>query len=112
MDLGSGFDYEFSVRENVYMNGAMFGRSPAYMKTIYNEIMDFSELWEFENVPLKSLSSGMATRLGFSIATHVKPDILIIDEVLGVGDYRFSQECQVRISNLLTGGCYGAAGFL
>jgi len=104
LELGSGFDYEFSARENVYMNGAMFGHSPAYMKTMYESIMDFAELWDFEDVPLKNLSSGMAARLGFSIATNVSPDILIIDEVLGVGDYRFSQKCETRIGELLSGG--------
>ena len=104
LELGAGFDYEFSAKENIYMNGAMFGHSPAYMNTIYNDIMDFAELWDFEDVPLKNFSSGMSARLGFAIATQVNPDILIIDEILGVGDYQFYQKCEKRISDLLTGG--------
>ena len=104
LELGAGFDFEFSARENVYMNGAMFGHSPAYMETLYKDIMDFAELWEFENVPLKNFSSGMAARLGFAVATQVAPDILIIDEVLGVGDYLFYQKCEKRIAELLSGG--------
>jgi len=104
LELGAGFDYEFSAKENVYMNGAMFGHPPSYMDSIYNDIMDFAELWEFENVPLKNFSSGMSARLGFAIATQVEPDILIIDEILGVGDYLFAEKCGTRIANLLTGG--------
>ena len=104
LELGAGFDIEFSAKENVYMNGAMFGYSPNYMKEIYEEIMDFAELWEFENVPLKNFSSGMYARLGFSVATHVEPDILIIDEILGVGDYRFGQKCGKRIRKMLSKG--------
>lgn len=102
LELGAGFDPEFSAKENVYMNGAMFGHPPAYMKCIYNDIMDFSELWEFENVPLKNFSSGMYARLGFSVATHVKPNILIIDEILGVGDYLFGKKCEGRIAEMLS----------
>jgi len=104
LELGTGFDMEFSTRDNVYMNGAMFGHSPAFMKTIYEEIMDFAELWEFENVPLKCFSSGMVARLGFSVATYVEPDILIADEILSVGDFRFGQKCQARINDLISKG--------
>ncbi|MCL2387268.1 MAG: ABC transporter ATP-binding protein [Defluviitaleaceae bacterium] len=104
LELGAGFDFEFSARENVYMNGAMFGHSPDYMDTLYKDIMDFAELWEFENVPLKNFSSGMSARLGFAIATQIEPDILIIDEILGVGDYLFAQKCDQRIKELLSGG--------
>lgn len=104
LELGAGFDYEFSAKENVYMNGAMFGHSPAHMETLYNDIMNFADLWEFENVPLKNFSSGMSARLGFAIATQVDPDILIIDEILGVGDYHFAQKCEMRIQELLSGG--------
>jgi len=104
LELGAGFDPEFSAKENVYMNGAMFGHSPAYMDTLYEDIMDFAELWEFENVPLKNFSSGMQARLGFAVATQVDPDILIIDEILGVGDYLFTQKCEKRISDMLLGG--------
>ena len=104
LELGAGFDFEFSAKENVYMNGAMFGHSPVYMKELYEEIMNFAELWEFENVPLKNFSSGMQARLGFSIATQIDPDILIVDEILGVGDYQFSQKCEARIAELMSGG--------
>ncbi|MCL2839393.1 MAG: ABC transporter ATP-binding protein [Defluviitaleaceae bacterium] len=104
LELGAGFDYEFSARENVYMNGAMFGHSPAYMKELYDEIMDFAELWDFADVPLKNFSSGMSARLGFAIATQVDPEILIVDEILGVGDYLFAQKCEARISHLLKNG--------
>jgi len=104
LELGAGFDYEFSARENVYMNGAMFGYSPAHMKAQYEEIMDFADLWEFEDVPLKNFSSGMSARLGFAIATKIEPEILIIDEILGVGDYQFAQKCEQRIKELISGG--------
>jgi len=104
LELGAGFDYEFSARENVFMNGAMFGHSPAHMETLYNDIMNFADLWAFENVPLKNFSSGMSARLGFAIATQVTPDILIIDEILGVGDYHFAQKCEARIQELMSGG--------
>jgi ABC-type polysaccharide/polyol phosphate transport system ATPase subunit len=102
LELGAGFDPEFSACDNVYMNGAIFGHPPKYMKTKYNEIMDFAELWEFEDVPLKNFSSGMMARLGFSVATSIQPDILIIDEVLGVGDYKFQAKCEERINGMIS----------
>jgi len=101
LELGSGFDFEFSARENVYMNGAIFGYAPSFMKDLYAEIMDFAELWEFENVPLKNFSSGMTARLGFAVATCIQPDVLIADEILGVGDFRFLEKCQARIENMI-----------
>jgi len=104
LELGTGFDPEFSAKENIYMNGAMFGKPPSYMNTTYNEIMEFAELWEFENVPIKNFSSGMTARLGFAVATHVNPDILILDEVLGVGDFRFQQKCAERVDSMLKSG--------
>jgi len=104
LELGAGFDPEFSARDNVYMNGAMFGHSPSFMKERYKSIMDFAELWEFENVPMKNYSSGMYARLGFAVATHVETDILILDEVLGVGDYLFIQKCESRMNELLSSG--------
>jgi len=104
LELGTGFDPEFSARENIYMHGAMFGYSPEYMASFYEEILDFAELWEFENVPIKNFSSGMVARLGFSVATAVKPDILIADEILGVGDFRFLEKSQARINDMLTRG--------
>jgi len=104
LELGAGFDPEFSARDNVYMNGAMFGRPTSYMATIYEEIMDFAELWEFENVAIKNFSTGMVARLGFAVATSVKPDILIVDEVLGVGDYKFQAKSEERMKNMITSG--------
>jgi len=104
LELGAGFDVEFSARDNIYMNGAMFGHSPKYMATKYDEIMDFAELWEFEDVALKNFSSGMTARLGFSVATSVNPEILIVDEILGVGDYKFQAKCKERIEKMISKG--------
>jgi len=104
LELGTGFDPEFSARDNVYMNGAMFGHSPAYMDTKYEEIIDFAELWEFEDVAIKNYSSGMIARLGFAVATSVQPDILIVDEIFGVGDYQFLAKCEGRIRNMISEG--------
>ena len=104
LELGAGFDPECSARENVYMNGAMYGFTPKFMDTKYDEIMDFAELWEFEDVAIKNFSSGMTGRLGFAVATSVKPEILIVDEILGVGDYKFQAKCEERISSMITDG--------
>lgn len=104
LELGAGFDMEFSAKDNIFMNGAMFGHSPKYMKIIYSEIMDFAELWDFEDVAVKNFSSGMIARLGFAIATAVQPDILIVDEVLGVGDYKFQAKCEERIQKMIENG--------
>ncbi len=104
IELGAGFDPDYTARENVFMNGAVMGYNAAYMRTRYNEIMDFAELWDFADVPVKNFSSGMYARLGFAVATLVKPDILIVDEILGVGDFRFQQKCRERIRELMDGG--------
>jgi ABC-type polysaccharide/polyol phosphate transport system ATPase subunit len=104
LELGAGFDPEFSARDNVYMNGAMFGYPPKFMAEKYDEILDFAELWEFEDVALKNFSSGMTARLGFAVATSVQPDILIVDEILGVGDFRFQVKCEERIHNMISRG--------
>ena len=104
LELGAGFDHEFSARNNVYMNGAMFGHSPKYMDDIYDEIIDFAELREFEDVAVKNYSTGMRARLGFAVATSVQPDILIVDEILGVGDYKFQAKCEKRISQMISRG--------
>jgi len=104
LELGTGFDPEFSARDNIYMNGAMYGYPPKYMEEKYEEIMDFSELWEFEDVALKNFSTGMSGRLGFAVATSVQPDILIVDEILGVGDYKFQEKCQERVRNMVSDG--------
>jgi ABC-type polysaccharide/polyol phosphate transport system ATPase subunit len=104
IELGAGFDMEFTARENIFMNGAMLGHSSKYMLERYQEIMDFADLWEFENVPLKNFSSGMVGRLGFAIATSVQPDILIADEILGVGDFKFQAKCGARIKSMIQNG--------
>ena len=104
LELGAGFDPESSARDNIYMNGAMYGFSTKFMDSKYNEILDFAELWEFEDVALKNFSSGMMGRLGFAVATSVKPEILIVDEILGVGDYKFQEKCEARITDMISGG--------
>jgi len=104
LELGAGFDPEFTARDNVYMNGAMFGHPTEYMAAKYDEIMDFAELWDFEHVAVKNFSSGMVARLGFAIATSVQPEILIVDEILGVGDYKFQAKCEERINNMIADG--------
>ena len=104
IELGSGFDPELTAHENVYMNGAVLGYSKQYMEKNYKKIIDFAELWDFEDVPVKNFSSGMYARLGFSIATMVNPEILIVDEILGVGDFKFQEKCHGRINKLMSGG--------
>jgi ABC-type polysaccharide/polyol phosphate transport system ATPase subunit len=104
LELGAGFDSEFSARDNVFMNGAMYGHPPKYMESKYDEIIDFAELKEFEDVAIKNYSSGMAARLGFAVATSMQPDILIVDEILGVGDFKFQEKCEKRINGMIAGG--------
>ncbi len=104
IELGAGFDLELTARENIYLNGAILGFDRRFMDQHLDEIIDFSELREFINVPLKNFSSGMIARLGFAIATMVKADILVVDEVLAVGDFRFQEKCKERIAELLDGG--------
>jgi len=104
LELGAGFDPECSARDNIYMNGAMYGFSTKFMDSKYEEILDFAELWEFEDVAIKNFSSGMLGRLGFAVATSVKPEILIVDEILGVGDYKFQEKCEKRILNMIDDG--------
>ena len=104
IELGAGFDPELTARENVYLNGAVLGHDRTFMDTHFQQIMDFAELWDFIDVPIKNFSSGMVARLGFAIATEVKADILVCDEILSVGDYRFQQKCQERISGMLQSG--------
>lgn len=104
IELGAGFDTDLTARENVYMNGAVLGYNKIYMEQRYQEIMDFAELWDFADVPVKNFSSGMYARLGFAIATLVKPEVLIVDEILGVGDFKFQEKCQNRIRELMGGG--------
>lgn len=104
LDLNTGFDPEFTARDNILMNGAMFGYPPKYMETKYKEILDFAELWEFEDVAVKNFSSGMMSRLGFAIAINVQPDVLIVDEILGVGDYKFRTKCEKYIYSMIDSG--------
>jgi len=104
LELGAGFDPECSAKDNVFMNGAMYGHSIDFMESKYDEIMDFAELWEFEDVAVKNFSSGMLGRLGFAVATCVKPEILIVDEILGVGDFKFQEKCEKRIEEMISGG--------
>ncbi len=104
IELGAGFDMELTARENIYLNGAVLGYDRAFMDAHFQSILDFAELWDFVDVPVKNFSSGMIARLGFAIATEVKADILIVDEVLSVGDFRFQQKCHERIAQLLSGG--------
>ena len=100
IELGAGFDMDLTARENVFLNGALLGYSHKQMEGYYDEIVDFAELRDFMNVPVKNFSSGMVSRLAFAIATIGTPDILIVDEVLSVGDFRFQQKCQERIQKM------------
>ena len=104
IELGAGFDPECTARENIYLNGCVLGHSEEFMKEHFDEIVEFAELHEFLDSPIKNYSSGMKARLGFAVATMVKPDILIVDEILSVGDYKFRQKCEKRMQELLAGG--------
>lgn len=104
IELGAGFDPDLSARENVYLNGAVLGYDRKSMDQKFKEIIDFAELWDFLDTPVKNFSSGMQARLGFAIATSTIPEILIVDEVLGVGDYKFQEKCQERISTIIETG--------
>ena len=104
IELGAGFDPEMTARENIFMNGAILGHTKQFMEEHFDEIVDFAELWEFLDSPVKNFSSGMSARLGFSIATMVHPDILMVDEILSVGDYAFQQKCHERMDEMFTGG--------
>ena len=104
IELGAGFDMELTARENVFLNGSVLGFDRSFLSQKYDEIIDFAELRDFEDVAIKNFSSGMVARLGFAIATLVKPDILIVDEILSVGDFLFRQKCERRIDELMGGG--------
>lgn len=104
IELGAGFDMELTAKENIYLNGAILGYDRAFMDQHFEEIVEFSELREFINVPLKNFSSGMIARLGFAVATIIKAEILIVDEVLAVGDFQFQEKCKAKITELLSGG--------
>ncbi len=100
LNLGAGFDNEASARENVYLNGAILGYSKREIEHKYKEIVDFAELHDHMNMPLKNFSSGMVARLGFAIAIDVNPDILLVDEILSVGDENFRKKCAAKIDEL------------
>lgn len=104
IELGAGFDGELTARENIFLNGALLGHSEEFMQSHFNEIVDFAELWDFLDMPIKNYSSGMAARLGFSVATMTRPDILICDEVLSVGDFLFQEKCENRMKDMLSKG--------
>lgn len=104
IEVGAGFDSELTARENIYLNGAILGHDKKFMDSKFDEIIDFAELRNFIDVPVKNFSSGMYARLGFAIATMVHPDILIVDEVLSVGDYKFQQKCEQRIQSMIDEG--------
>lgn len=104
IELGAGFDPDLTARENIFLNGAVMGFSKNFMKEKYDEIVDFSELKQFMDIPIKNFSSGMHARLGFSAATIVQPDILIVDEILGVGDAAFQEKCHKRMETLRSNG--------
>ena len=104
IELGSGFDMELTARENIFLNGYILGYSKKFIKEHFNEIVEFSELSEFLDVPVKNFSSGMVARLGFAIATIVKPEILIVDEILSVGDFKFQEKSEKKIKEMLLSG--------
>lgn len=104
IEVGAGFDIELTARENIFLNGAILGYSKEYLNAHFESILDFAELHQFVDVPIKNFSSGMYARLGFAIATEVNPDILIVDEVLSVGDFQFQQKCEARIRKMLDNG--------
>jgi ABC-type polysaccharide/polyol phosphate transport system ATPase subunit len=104
IELGAGFDVELSARENIFLNGAVLGYDRKQMREKFESIMDFAELWDFVDTPLKNFSSGMVARLGFAIATSNIPDILIVDEILGVGDFLSQRKCEAKINEILDSG--------
>ncbi|MDJ1122009.1 ABC transporter ATP-binding protein [Olsenella sp. YH-ols2217] len=101
IELGAGFDMDLTARENIYLNGALLGYKKAFIDEHYEEIIDFAELRDFQDMPLKNYSSGMVARIAFAIATITEPDILIVDETLSVGDFLFQQKCERRIQELV-----------
>lgn len=104
LELGSGFDHDLTGRENIFLNGSILGYSEKYLKEKYDQIVEFSELGKFIDVPIRNYSSGMLMRLAFSIATVVQPEILIVDEILAVGDAAFQEKSKTRMLELMSGG--------
>jgi len=104
IELGAGFDANMTARENIFLNGCILGHTEKFMEAHFQEIVDFAEIHQFLDSPIKNYSSGMRARLGFAVATMVQPDILIVDEVLAVGDYKFRQKCEKRMNEMLENG--------
>lgn len=104
IELGAGFDLDLNARENIYLNGAVMGYSKDFIDSKYQEIVDFSELHDFLEVPVRNFSSGMIARLAFSVATIVEPEILIVDEILSVGDLNFQKKSENKMRSLISGG--------
>lgn len=104
IELGAGFDSQLTARENIYLNGAVMGYSKEFINSKFDEIVSFSELSEFLDVPIQNFSSGMIARLAFSIATIVDPEILIVDEILSVGDMAFQKKSEEKMLNMINGG--------
>lgn len=104
IELGAGFDMELTARENIYLNGAILGYSKKFIDAKFNDIVDFSELKDFLDVPIKNFSSGMTAKLAFSIATVVDPEILIVDEILSVGDIKFQEKSKKKMLEMIKGG--------
>lgn len=104
LELGSGFDGDLTVRENTYLRGAMLGYTRKFMNEMYDQIIEFAELEEFQDRPFKQLSSGMKSRLAFSVASLVQPEILILDEVLAVGDGAFRKKSEAKMTEIIGGG--------
>ncbi|HBT95582.1 MAG TPA: teichoic acid ABC transporter ATP-binding protein [Coriobacteriia bacterium] len=101
IELGAGFDFELTARENIYLNGSLLGYNKEFIDKHFDEIVEFSEIGEFLNLPMKNYSSGMVARIAFSIATVIVPDVLIVDETLAVGDMFFQEKCEARIRKLI-----------
>jgi ABC-type polysaccharide/polyol phosphate transport system ATPase subunit len=101
LELGAGFDPNLTAGENIFLEGAILGRSRKFMKERYDEIVEFSELHDFMKMPIKNYSSGMQARMGFAVSTVVDPEILVVDEVLAVGDAAFQRKCEKRIHQML-----------
>lgn len=104
IELGAGFDMELTARENIYLNGAILGYSKEFINERFDEIVEFSELRDFLDVPVKNFSSGMTAKLAFSIATVVNPEILIVDEILSVGDIKFQEKSKKKMESMIKGG--------
>ncbi len=101
IELGAGFDMELTARENIYLNGSVLGFSKKFMDEKFDDIVEFSEMQDFLDVPMKNYSSGMVSRIAFAIATMTTPDILIVDEILAVGDFLFQKKCEDRINAMM-----------